>query len=209
MHSMREGIRIFCIKKPFLLYHPDTRESPFIHTLYKSMVQIQNDKSYTYNRGGNWNLGWVIHTCIAVPIFTSNPTSTPILTNAGEGFHGMWFHGQINFSHRKQETASSRAIGGACFRRKLPHLEPWSSKKSVNHLQFIWKNQLASLICFSAYSGLRECLWPDGLGRLLMLAVLKSLRNSERLIFPSLSMSASSRRGSIDPFSPVCWIAEK
>lgn len=38
-----------------------------------------------------------------------------------------------------------------------------------------------------------------------MLAVLKSLRNSGKLIFPSLSMSASSSSGSIEPFSPVCY----
>lgn len=37
-----------------------------------------------------------------------------------------------------------------------------------------------------------------------MLAVLKSLRNSERLILPSLSISASSRSGSMEPFKPVC-----
>ena len=37
-----------------------------------------------------------------------------------------------------------------------------------------------------------------------MLAFLRSLRNSGKLIFPSLSMSASSSSGSMDPFIPVC-----
>lgn len=50
---------------------------------------------------------------------------------------------------------------------------------------------------------------PLGLGTLLMLAVRRSLRNSERLILPSLSMSASSSSGSIDPFKPVCWILKE
>lgn len=46
----------------------------------------------------------------------------------------------------------------------------------------------------------------DGLGAPLelILAVLRSLRNSDKLIFPSLSMSASSSSGSIEPFRPVC-----
>nr|GMD58178.1 hypothetical protein Iba_chr11fCG3060 [Ipomoea batatas] len=39
----------------------------------------------------------------------------------------------------------------------------------------------------------------------LILAVLKSLRNSDKLIFPSLSMSASSRSGSMEPFKPEPW----
>lgn len=53
---------------------------------------------------------------------------------------------------------------------------------------------------------LREFWVSDGLGTLRepMLAVLSSLRNSDKLIFPSLSMSASSRSGSIEPLSPVC-----
>ncbi|KAM0067801.1 hypothetical protein Hdeb2414_s0002g00065581 [Helianthus debilis subsp. tardiflorus] len=34
--------------------------------------------------------------------------------------------------------------------------------------------------------------------------VLNSLRNSDKLILPSLSISASSRSGSIEPFKPVC-----
>lgn len=38
----------------------------------------------------------------------------------------------------------------------------------------------------------------------LILAVLKSLRNSDMLIFPSLSISASSRSGSMEPLKPVC-----
>ena len=38
----------------------------------------------------------------------------------------------------------------------------------------------------------------------LELAVLKSLRNSCKLILPSLSMSASLRIGCIDPFKPAC-----
>lgn len=38
----------------------------------------------------------------------------------------------------------------------------------------------------------------------LMLAVFRSLRNSNRLIFPSLSMSVSSRSGSMEPLKPVC-----
>ena len=42
-----------------------------------------------------------------------------------------------------------------------------------------------------------------------MLAVRRSLRNSDRLIFPSLSMSASSSSGSIDPFKPVCCILKE
>ena len=37
-----------------------------------------------------------------------------------------------------------------------------------------------------------------------MLAFLRSLRNSGKLILPSLSMSASSSSGSMDPFIPVC-----
>lgn len=37
-----------------------------------------------------------------------------------------------------------------------------------------------------------------------MLAVLRSLRNSDKLIFPSLSMSASSRSGSSEPLKHVC-----
>jgi len=45
--------------------------------------------------------------------------------------------------------------------------------------------------------------------RALMLAVFKSLRNSSRLILPSLSMSASSRRGSMEPFIPVCCRQEQ
>lgn len=46
----------------------------------------------------------------------------------------------------------------------------------------------------------------DGLAAFqeFMLAVLKSLRNSDRLIFPSLSMSASSSKGSMDPRNPMC-----
>jgi hypothetical protein len=42
-----------------------------------------------------------------------------------------------------------------------------------------------------------------------MLAVRRSLRNSDRLILPSLSMSASSSSGSIDPFKPVCCILKE
>lgn len=66
----------------------------------------------------------------------------------------------------------------------------------------------------SAISGcysLREFLILDDFRVLLlprteeMLAVLKSLRNSGKLIFPSLSMSASSKSGSMEPFSPVCY----
>lgn len=47
---------------------------------------------------------------------------------------------------------------------------------------------------------------PEGLGRLRepMLAVLRRRRNSDKLIFPSLSMSASSNSGLIEPLSPVC-----
>ena len=37
-----------------------------------------------------------------------------------------------------------------------------------------------------------------------MLAVFRSLRNSSKLIFPSLSMSTSSNSGSMEPFRPVC-----
>ena len=53
---------------------------------------------------------------------------------------------------------------------------------------------------------LREFRKFDGLVTVfeLMLAVLSSLRNSDRLILPSLSISASSRSGSIEPFRPVC-----
>ena len=51
----------------------------------------------------------------------------------------------------------------------------------------------------------------DGLGtfRDPMLAVLKSRRNSGRLIFPSLSMSASSSNGSMEPLKPVCYKQKK
>jgi hypothetical protein len=42
-----------------------------------------------------------------------------------------------------------------------------------------------------------------------MLAVRRSLRNSDRLIRPSLSMSASSSNGSMDPFKPVCCTSKK
>lgn len=46
----------------------------------------------------------------------------------------------------------------------------------------------------------------DGLAtpRELRLAVLRSLRNSDKLIFPSLSMSASSSSGSSEPLRHVC-----
>lgn len=51
----------------------------------------------------------------------------------------------------------------------------------------------------------------DGLAttRELILAVLRSLRNSDKLILPSLSMSASSRSGSIEPLRPVCWCHQR
>ena len=42
-----------------------------------------------------------------------------------------------------------------------------------------------------------------------MLAVRRSLRNSDKLIRPSLSMSASSSNGSMDPFKPVCCTSEE
>ncbi|GKC11996.1 hypothetical protein Tco_1008778 [Tanacetum coccineum] len=43
------------------------------------------------------------------------------------------------------------------------------------------------------------------IGLVTLLAVLNSLRNSGKLILPSLSISASSRIGSIEPRNPVCY----
>lgn len=86
-----------------------------------------------------------------------------------------------------------------------PKLHTYNNKKEKNSLFPYGTHQWYKRDQYWCYWSLMSLVTPVGLG-MFMLAVRRSFRNSDKLILPSLSKSASSSNGSIDPFSPVCCV---